>query len=580
MILRDYQQAAVTRGKEALGRFGDTLIVAPTGAGKTIMLSALVGAVAPHKALILQHREELVSQNARKFGQVNRGFSVSCVTASRKNWRGRAVFAMVQTLCRDANLGGMPRDIDLIVVDEAHHAVANSYVKILDYAKGLNPNVRVAGFTATPMRGDGRGLKSVFSNCADQIAIQDLIRWGHLTPPRAYVMELEGVEEGLARVRKLASDFDMLEVEQVMNKRVINQEVVRHWRQKAGARQTLVFCSTIQHAQDVEEAFRSSGVDVAAVTGQTPKGVRQGIVKAFRARKIQVVVNVAVLTEGFDVPEVGCVVLLRPCSYKSTMIQMIGRGLRLASCKKDCVVLDFGASLKTHGDICTQVDLDGAGNPPPAHTPLPMKTCPPQASPRLTCLFPDKNGRTGCGAQVPPAARECPLCGFVFQKFDEENPLQGVSLTEMDILERSPFRWVDLFGNGRVMLAAGFDAFVIVAQPGGKPGWRALGKPKHSKILENLGLFGRQQAMAVADDFLRLHETSRSAQKGALWMNMPPSDKQWNILRGLGYQDPRHFSRLTAAAHMLFKFNQRQIEKVLGVESGNNRPPGIPGRQS
>ena len=117
MILRPYQQRAVNRGKKALTKKGNTILVAPTGAGKTIMLSALVGAVKPGKALILQHRDELVSQNMTKFLRVNPGSTVSTFNATGKSWHGSAVFAMVQTLCRDQNLKTLPK-IDLAIISQ------------------------------------------------------------------------------------------------------------------------------------------------------------------------------------------------------------------------------------------------------------------------------------------------------------------------------------------------------------------------------------------------------------------------------------------------------------------------------
>ena len=313
MMLRPYQERVVAKAAAALEKHGNTLVVSPTGSGKTIILSALARRVAPKKTLILQHRDELVSQNMEKFLKINPKSWPSLYTADSKSWGGSAIFAMVQTLARHTQT--IP-SIDLLIVDEAHHSVASSYRKIIDAVLAGNPSCKVAGFTATPERSDKKGLLSIFSNVADQITIRELIDLGFLVPPRSFVVDV-GTQNELSKVRRLASDYDMDEVEKVMNKTVINNEVVRNWREKAEDRRTIVFCSTVAHAEAMEAAFTAEGIAAATVTGDTPDKERKDIIKRLRAGAVQVICNVAVFTEGFDEPMVSCIVLLRHCSYKS-----------------------------------------------------------------------------------------------------------------------------------------------------------------------------------------------------------------------------------------------------------------------
>ena len=366
MILRPYQEIAVADACKALDKHGNTIVVAPTGAGKTIMLSALIGK--RHKkekrVLVLQHRDELVDQNRAKFLKVNPYITTSIVNGTVKDWQGDAIFSMVQTLSRENNLAKRPK-FDMVVIDESHHAVADTYQRVIDAVRADNPKAEVVGFTATPNRGDKKGLRSVFTNCSHQIELTTLIREGFLVPPKAYVIDV-GVRGELEGVRKLASDFDMDQVEAIMNKKVINEAIVEKWEELAGDRKTVVFCSTIAHAEGVCEAFVEAGVNAKVVTGDTPKDERKQILHDLEFGDVQVVVNVAVLTEGFDAQPVSCVILTRPCSYKSTMVQMIGRGLRTVDpeihpgiIKKDCVVIDFGTSILTHGELDDAVDLDG-----------------------------------------------------------------------------------------------------------------------------------------------------------------------------------------------------------------------------
>ena len=171
MLLRPRQKLFVERSVYALDEHQNTHAVAPTGAGKTIMLSAVVGEKlrgSAAKAVVLAHRDELTDQNRNKFHRVAPGISTSVVDASEKSWAGQATFAMVPTLTRGANLDAMPA-LDLLVIDEAHHAVADSYRRIIDRALHLNPMCRIYGVTATPNRGDRKGLRPIFSNVADQI---------------------------------------------------------------------------------------------------------------------------------------------------------------------------------------------------------------------------------------------------------------------------------------------------------------------------------------------------------------------------------------------------------------------------
>lgn len=549
MLLRPYQEVAINDAADALDKHGNTLVVAPTGAGKTIMLSALVGKRrgVSKDVLILQHRDELVSQNSTKFQRVNPELSASYVNASQKDWSGDAVFAMVQTLSRQNNLERMPK-VDLIVVDEAHHTVADTYQRIINAAKNANEGVQVVGFTATPNRGDKKGLRDVFTNCSHQIEIATLIREGFLVPPKTFVVDV-GVQDELREVRKTASDFDMADVEKIMNRRAINKRVVEEWKDKAGDRKTIVFCSTIRHAEDVCEEFVGQGVNAAVVTGNTPSDEREEILHDLAHGETQVVVNVAVLTEGFDAPPVSCVVLTRPCSYKSTMVQMIGRGLRTVDqeefpgvVKTNCVVLDFGTSVLTHGSLDDAVDLDGGGEAQSGDAP--QKVCP------------------ECESEVPLGVKECPMCGHVFEGADAD-PLDNFEMTEVDLMERSPFRWVDLFGNQACLAATGFNCFALIAEVDGTS--MAVTKRTNGRV-RLISVGSKRQVMAAADDYMRQHETGDSAKKTKRWLNDPVSDKQRSALLRQGVNvSPIDFSwtKYRAACMLNYAWNKQFVDNIV-----------------
>ncbi|MEW8315464.1 MAG: DEAD/DEAH box helicase [Candidatus Thiodiazotropha endolucinida] len=350
MLLRPRQKVFVERSIKALNEHGNTLGVAPTGAGKTIMLSGVAGEVlndTDAKACILAHRDELTKQNESKFNRVNAGIKTSVFDACNKSWLGQATFAMVQTLSRDNNLQQMPT-LDLLIIDEAHHVAAPSYQRIIEHASKRNPDLAIFGVTATPNRGDRKALRPVFSNVADQIGLGELIQSGHLVPPRTFVVDV-GTQNALSKVKRTADEFDMAAVDAIMNKAPITAAVIQQWQEKADDRKTVVFCSTIDHARNVADTFLASGVNATLIHGELSKQEREDALHRFEQGNAQVIVNVAVLTEGWDHPPTDCVILLRPSSYKSTLIQMVGRGLRTVDpneypgiTKSDCIVLDFG----------------------------------------------------------------------------------------------------------------------------------------------------------------------------------------------------------------------------------------------
>ncbi|MBB4267618.1 DEAD/DEAH box helicase [Roseospira visakhapatnamensis] len=547
MMLRPRQKQFVERSVRALGEHGNSLGVAPTGSGKTVMLSAVAGQMvggSEAKACVLAHRDELTTQNRDKFGRVNPDLSTSVVDARAKSWDGQVTFAMVPTLARPANLDQLP-GLDLLVIDEAHHAAADSYRRIIDRALQRNPSCRIFGVTATPNRGDKRGLRPVFSNVADQIRIGELVRSGHLVPPRTFVIDV-GVQEALGKVRRTVDDFDMTAVDAIMNRAPVTEAVIKHWREKAGQRQTVVFCSTVAHAQAVTAAFNADGVDAVLVTGDMPETERKAALAAYAAGEARVVVNVAVMTEGWDHPPTSCVVLLRPSSYKSTMIQMVGRGLSTVDpaefpgvVKTDCVVLDFGTSTLLHGSLEQDVDLDGHEGDGEA----PTKDC------------------SECGAKVPLAVNECPLCGYVWERESPEEgaPLHSFIMSEVDLLQRSSFRWCDLFGDDAALVANGFNAWGGVFFLKGR--WYGVGgQPKQTPRLLALG--ERTVCLAAADDWLNTHETDESAHKTRSWLNQPPTDRQLAYLPPAFRQD-FGLTRYQASALLTFQFNKRAIRSLV-----------------
>jgi len=559
MLLRERQKEFVQKNIAALMTHGNTLGVAPTGAGKTICLSAVIGELIKHtpnlKACVLAHRDELTYQNESKFKLVNPTISTSILDSRTKSWDGQVTFAMVQTLSRENNLKTMPK-LDLLVIDEAHHITAESYISILNQATGMNSRVKIFGVTATPARGDKSSLGKVFNNCADQIKLSELILSGHLVRPRTWIIDTGKTQEKLQALKvKATGDYSDQEMASILDTEPLNSEVVRHWQEKAGDRKTVVFCSNSVHAKNVVSAYKSAGIKTGLVTCDTSFLERESVLEALKCDKIQVIVNVAVLTEGWDFPPISCVVLLRSSSYKSTMIQMIGRGLRTIdpsiypnTVKHDCVILDFGISSILHGSLEQSIDLNSKNER--------FRLCP------------------SCKKQIAKGIAECPLCGadlnLEYARSDQlkaKRIIENFAMAEIDLLKRSNFSWTDLRKKNKAMIAAGFNSWCCVFEKEGT--WLAVGGSKRDEDASNIPTKivykgGKLAAIAAANDFLYCFEDEETARKTANWRSLLPSEAQRHYLPANFKKDPL-MNRGDAAAIIAYSLRAEPKLKQIGV---------------
>ncbi len=549
IILRPYQKRTIEKCITALNKHGNTLAVLPTGAGKTVVFSEITKRIIgkDKRAMIVQGRDELTDQNAKTFDQMFPDTHISFFNAQRKSWRGQVVFSMIQTLSQDRHLDRMP-PVDLLVYDEVHHAASNSYRKLTARAKELNSKTKIFGVTATPERADSKGLKDTFSNVADIINIGEMVQGGYLVPPRGMVIDI-GTQGALRAVKKTASDYNMAEVEAIQNSIVLNKRIIEKWETEAVNRPTVAFCATIKHALDVRDSFQDAGYVSESISSNTPKKERRAILKSYDRGEIQILANPMLLTEGWDCQVCSCIMLLRISSHKSTMIQMIGRGLRKVDprrypgiIKTDCKVLDFGISLLNHGNLEADVNLrfDRQSDIEAAKKNCPM-----------------------CNSELPIQAHVCPLCGYEFKVLpidSDFNELEEFKLIEIDILNNSPFRWISIFPSEKVLITTGFGSWAAVVSKDGD-NWFAIGNGQGKKT-EVLTIANKIGAISSADDYMRANETSASSKKAAKWQNEPASLKQQQILFRMGYQE-NGFSKVEAACHLTFRFNQRKIEGLI-----------------
>lgn len=350
MKLRYYQKEAKEAiQQEWLGGNQKTLLVLPTGTGKTIVFCSLAEDCVRdgERVLILAHRGELLEQAADKLQQAT---GLGCAVEKAENtclgsWF-RVVVGSVQSLMREKRLARFaPNFFDTIIVDEAHHCISDSYQRVLNYFEGA----KVLGVTATPDRGDMRNLGQYFESLAYEYTLPQAIKDGYLCKIKAQTIPLK---LDLSGVGQQAGDFKVSDLGTALDPYLyqIAEEMAKYCMD----RKTLVFLPLIKTSQKFRDILESKGFRAAEVNGESAD--RAEILRDFAAGKYDVLTNSLLLTEGFDCPSIDCVVMLRPTKIRSLYCQCIGRGTRLYPDKDHLLLLDFLWHTERH-ELCHPAHL-------------------------------------------------------------------------------------------------------------------------------------------------------------------------------------------------------------------------------
>ncbi len=365
---------------------------------------------------MLVHRRELVFQAKEKFEAF--GIGVGLILAGQPPKPMAAVqIATVQTLWSRHVRGD--RDLphaDLIFVDEAHHVRARTYRKILE----SYPEARIVGMTATPTRRDGRGLGNAFEEMIEGPQVEELIALGYLVRTKVYAPSTPD----LKGVRIQAGDYVEKQLAARIDTAALVGDVVEHWhRLNPRHLKTIVYATTVAHSIHICEEMVRAGIKAEHIDGQTPKDDRDATLKRLADGVIEVVVNCMVLTEGFDLPDVGCIVLARPTKSMGLYRQMVGRGLRPAPGKDHCLVLDHAGATFQHGfvedPVCWTLEEDKKAITPQRE----LTDGPDHERKLLTC--------TECNA-IRTAGKPCPNCGFMPKRRGEHLEVIDGELARLD----------------------------------------------------------------------------------------------------------------------------------------------------
>ncbi len=433
LVLRPYQQEAVDSVRDHLiKKKTNPCVVMPTGTGKSLTI-ADVADLSVNKGggrvLVLAHVKELLEQNAAKIRALCPSLSVGVYSAGLncRDTRNPVIVAGINSVYRKPDVLGR---FDLVLIDECHMIPPDGdgmYRTFLEGQKALNPDVRLVGFTATPYRLKGGVIckpENLLNEICYEVGLRDMIEQGYLSPLVSKEARTQTDLEGL-HIR--AGEFVQEDIDAAMDNDKIVDAACREIVSLTHDRRTvLIFCTSVEHCRHVAARIRAiSGEECAVVTGDTPAHERAETIARMRgeygmpnllgerAAPLKFCANVAVMTTGLDIPNIDCVSLLRPTMSPGLLLQMCGRGLRLAEGKKDCMVLDFGGNIRRHGPL----DMIHAPEPGTKDMgPPPMKTCP------------------ACQELVLAGLRACPCCGHVFPREESEALPHDASASTMAVI--------------------------------------------------------------------------------------------------------------------------------------------------
>ena len=348
MGLRPYQIECVSKIEESFLEFNRVLVTLFTGAGKTIIFSEIANKYIKNgkKVLVLAHREELLDQAADKMMKFH-GVDFTLIKAGKEYDESKMFqIGSVQSLCKEDRLNKFDKDYyGLIIVDEAHHCMADTYQVIFKYFK----SAKVLGVTATPNRSDGKKLAKFFEATAYEYKMEDGIRDGWLS---SVIMRTGNVNIDLSKVRTVAGDFIINELDDAITREF--NKISKYIKSKLEHRKRiLIFTPRIASAEVLAEVLKRDGLNAEFVSGASKN--RKEITEKFKSGDIRIICNSMLYTEGFDCPEVDCIINLRPTQSKGLFTQMLGRGTRICDGKENVLYVDF--LWKTDKEIMTPCNL-------------------------------------------------------------------------------------------------------------------------------------------------------------------------------------------------------------------------------
>lgn len=504
--LRQYQQEAIEAINQAeADGVRRPLVVHPTGTGKTVTFSHLI-ASRPGRALVLVHRDELANQTVEKLDIIAPELGTGIVKAEYDEYDADVVIASVQTAHRPNRLARLS-GFSTVVVDEAHHAPAPSWMRVLDHLGSLGDGdgPLTVGFTATPER-DKKRL-GVWDKVVHYRSIREMIYQDFLVPINGQAVSTSA---DFSRVRMSRGDFSEGDLGDALERSGALDEIADSYVTYAKNRKGVAFTPTVQTAHELARCLDARGVIAEAVDGTTPVDERRAILARLRTGETRVVANCAVLTEGFDEPSIDCIVVARPTTFHGLYVQMVGRGTRKHPGKADLLVLDVTGASERH-DLVAVVDL-GVDETTAREKKLPgaeqeCAVCP------FECENPELHFCELCDRQLTADA-----IAVAGRRHDN---CRAKRTSKVDVFATSKLRWLPI--ETGYCLPAGKDVVVMVPVEGSAGLWRLVSYSggRIEVLYESLPL---EWAQGIGED--RIKAFGRLAHRDARWLAEAPTERQ------------------------------------------------------
>lgn len=490
---RPYQRDAIDRLLEGWRTTNNRLaVVLPTGAGKTVVFANLICELLPAihgRALVIAHREELITQAAEKIRSVAPDLRVGVVKAALNQHKNvDVIVASIQTLASAKRRADIT-DIGLIIIDECHHAAAPTYVETIKHFGGFH-GVPVAGFTATLTRRDG-GLAEIWQDVVFRLDILDLIDQGHLCDVRGKRVIVGDLN--LDDVKTSAGDLQDGQLGEALEASGAAGIVADAYLEHAADRTGVIFTPTVATAELMTDAMNAAGIPTATIFGAMDKDGRATTLERYRAGELQVLSNCMVLTEGFDHPAASCAVIARPTKSPGLYVQMAGRVLRPSPGKTHALILDVMGSSTRH-KLASIVDLTDRNISEPAE------------------------GQTLAGA-----AEEQERSGLT---------VGDVAWEDVDLFHNSAIRWLKTDAGTWFVPTAGVFYFL---EPGRRPGfYRIRSWTKETGEFRDAPLADDENPLEysmIRTEAYARRRASALASRGSGWRMREPSDKLLGLAR-------------------------------------------------
>ena len=507
--LRPYQETCVSSVLAGRDRGLQRMLgVAATGAGKTIVFSHLAYRLGCH-TLVIAHREELIEQAADRLRAVLAGSAaVGIVKAERNELGADVLVGSIQTISQSRRLRQLPTDLGLVIVDETHHARADSYMRVLEHLGcWRDGGPLLVGVTATPDRADGKAIGDrIYQELVFEVGMLDLIEQGYLCDVKAISVR---VKADLDKVHTSAGDFKPGELASVLDDAGAPQRVVEVYLQHGGDRKALAFTPSVAMAYDLAERFRDAGVAAEAIDGTTHPELRRATLRRLASGETRVVSNCAVLTEGFDEPSVECLLICRPTKSRGLFQQMLGRGMRIHPGKKNLLVIDLAGNAGRH-DVASVPNVFGL----PEHQDL-------ESAVKAVKQF---------KLEVEARAR---------RQAEDARHVELVSREVNLFRTRSPLNWLVMPNSTALVLSLGDGLLKVGEAPGG---WAVvLERRSQPRRVLARGLDG-PAALRLGEEQARRLGEHWLLRPDAGWRLRPVTPKTINFARNLGLKLDEHLS--------------------------------------